>query len=120
MEQISYAWNYADNNDIIFFYFRVTNISGGPLSKVYVAPVSDWDMGDDAGIAANDRTMFDYQRNLAIQFQTEPETGWPQTGAVGFRYFESPINNTGATVHVVDNQFYPRYPAGQRAGHDRL
>ncbi|MDQ7798441.1 MAG: hypothetical protein RDU76_05810 [Candidatus Edwardsbacteria bacterium] len=105
VEQISYAWNYADNNDIIFFYFRVANISGGALSQVYVAPVSDCDIGDESGTSANDRTIFDYQRNLAIQFQTDPESGWPETGVVGFRYFESPFNNTGATVHVVDNEF---------------
>jgi hypothetical protein len=105
VEQISYAWNYADNNDIIFFYFRVANISGGVLSNVYMAPVADCDIGNEAAPADNDRTMFDYMRNLAIQFQSDPESGWPETGVVGFRYFESPINNTGATVTVVDNQF---------------
>ncbi len=104
IEQFSYAWNYADNNDIIFFYFKVTNISGTDWTKVYVGPGTDCDIGDEGG-EANDRCAFDFYRNLAIQYQEEVEGGWPETGCVGFRYFESPINNTGATVHIVDNQF---------------
>ncbi|MDQ7797602.1 MAG: T9SS type A sorting domain-containing protein [Candidatus Edwardsbacteria bacterium] len=105
VEQFSYAWNYADNNDIVFFYFKIKNLSDQILDKAYTGPYADCDIGDESGTSGNDRTIFDYQRNLAIQFQSEPESGWPETGMVGFRYFESPINNTGATVHVVDNQF---------------
>ncbi|OGF12998.1 MAG: hypothetical protein A2024_01880 [Candidatus Edwardsbacteria bacterium GWF2_54_11] len=105
IEQFTYAWNYADNNDIVFFYFRVHNISGKTLNKVYIGPANDCDIGDESGTNANDRTIFDYTRNLAIQFQKEPEPGWDKVGVVGFRYFESPANNTGDTVRVVDNQF---------------
>ncbi len=118
VEQFSYAWNYADNNDVVFFYFRVKNISNKVLNKVYLGPTVDCDIGDEGGVS-NDRTIFDYQRNLAIQFQTEPESGWPETGVVGFRYFESPINNTGDIVHVIDNQYShdiaPNQPLGLTA-----
>jgi len=105
VEQFSYAWNYADNNDIVFFYFKVKNISDKILNKVYLGPATDCDIGNEGGGIANDRTAFDYTRNLAMQYQTVNEVGWDKTGVVGFRYFESPINNTGDTVHVVDNQF---------------
>ena len=101
--QHSYAWNYADNNDIVFFYFKVHNISGRPLKNVYIGPGNDCDIGDET--EGNDRTAFDYTRNLAMQFQSDPEPGWDKTGVVGIRYFESPINNTGATVTVTDNYF---------------
>jgi len=105
VEQFSYAWNYADNNDIVFFYFKVKNISAKTLNKVYLGPATDCDIGNEAQGSSNDRTAFDYTRNLAIQFQTVNEVGWDKTGVVGFRYFESPVNNTGDTVHVIDNQF---------------
>lgn len=107
VEQFSYAWNYADNNDIVFFYFKVKNKSGIILDSVYVGPAVDADIGNESSgpTTPNDRTGFDYTRNLAMQFQTVNEPGWDKVGVVGFRYFESPINNTGNTVNVIDNQF---------------
>jgi hypothetical protein len=116
VEQFSYAWDYADNRDIVFFYFRVKNISGKTMKNVCLGPCADCDIGLEAGPGANDRTTFDYTRNLAIQFQTAPEPGWDKTGVVGFRYFESPLNNTGDTVRVLDNQFPHVIPPGQPLG----
>lgn len=119
IEQFSYAWNYADNNDIVFFYFKVYNISGKTLNQVYIGPANDCDIGNEAAPGANDRTAFDYNRNLAMQFQNEPEAGWDKVGVVGFRYFESPINNTPDTIRIIDNQFghyiYPGQPLGMTA-----
>jgi len=119
VEQFSYAWNYADNNDIVFFYFKVKNIGPKTLDRVYLGPAVDCDIGDESAPGANDRTAFDYTRNLAMQFQIEPEAGWDVVGVVGFRYFESPLNNTGNTVLVQDNQFphsiAPNQPLGLTA-----
>ncbi|MBU2462560.1 MAG: hypothetical protein KJ844_00535, partial [Candidatus Edwardsbacteria bacterium] len=116
VEQFSYAWNYADNKDIVFFYFKVKNISDKTLNKVYLGPAADCDIGDEANPNANDRTAFDYTRNLAMQYQTTNEPGWDKTGVVGFRYFESPINNTGNTVNILDNQFPHSIPPGAQLG----
>ncbi|MRR08747.1 T9SS type A sorting domain-containing protein [bacterium] len=121
VRQWSYAWNYADNNDIVFFYTRAFNASGGSLQGVYIGPCFDADIGDESGAAGNDRTDIDIYRNLAIQFQTDPETGWPRVGQFGCRYFESPINNTGDTVFVVDldpdhcRAVPPGFPLGMTA-----
>jgi hypothetical protein len=116
VEQFSYAWNYADNNDIVFFYFKVKNISSQTLNSVYLGPASDCDIGNESQGNANDRTAFDYTRNLAMQFQSVAEIGWDMTGVVGFRYFESPRNNTGDTVKVVDNQFGHNIAPGEPLG----
>ncbi|MBU2462843.1 MAG: hypothetical protein KJ844_01990, partial [Candidatus Edwardsbacteria bacterium] len=116
VEQFSYAWNYADNNDLVFFYFKVHNKSGKTLNQVYVGPANDCDIGDEAAPNANDRTAFDYTRNLAIQYQTVNEGGWDKTGVVGFRYFESPINNSSDTIKVVDNQFPHSIAPGEPLG----
>ncbi len=112
--QTSYAWNYGDLNDIIFFKFNVKNISGGTLNNVYIGVCADCDVGDES--VANDRTTFDYTRNLAIQFQTEPEPSWPKTGVVGFRFLESPVNNTGDSIHIIDNQFPHTVAPGDSLG----
>ncbi len=114
--QTSYAWNTPALKDVVFFHFAVKNISGGALHNVYLGPAADCDIGNEGGGSANDRTVFDYQRNLAIQFQTEPESGWDSTGMVGFRYLKSPVNNTGDTVHVVDNQFSHSIAPGDSLG----
>lgn len=102
VKQWSYAWNYADNNDIVFFYFRVFNKSGADLNSCYVGPCFDADIGNEAGSSANDRTGFWPDKNMAFQYQTEGEGGWPKVGYFGCRYFESPINNTGNVVTVTD------------------
>ncbi|MEW6684896.1 MAG: hypothetical protein AB1393_01640 [Candidatus Edwardsbacteria bacterium] len=102
VHQTSYAWNYADNSDIIFFVFEVKNVSGAPLRDVYLGVCLDCDIGNEAGTAANDMLTFDVDRNLAMQYQNINEGGWDKTGVVGFRFFESPVNNTGKTVRVID------------------
>ena len=116
VEQITYAWNYADNNDIVFFFFNVKNKNDYALANCRIAIFVDGDIGNEAGTSANDRTAFDCQRNLAMQFQNEPEPGWPRTGCIGFRFFESPNNNTGDTVRVVDNQYSRHILPGEPLG----
>jgi hypothetical protein len=116
VRQSSYAWNTGSNNDVVYFRFTVINASGDSLRNVYAGPCFDADIGDESGSLANDRTDFDYTRNLAIQYQTDPEPGWPSVGQFGCRYFESPLNNTGDTVHVVDNQFSHNIAPGAPLG----
>ncbi len=114
--QTSYAWDTPALKDIVFFHFAVKNISGGVLNNVYIGPGADCDIGNETGSSANDRTTFDCQRNLVIQFQTESESGWDSTGMVGFRYLKSPANNTGDTVTVIDNQFSRNIAPGDNLG----
>ncbi|HTY08828.1 MAG TPA: T9SS type A sorting domain-containing protein [Candidatus Edwardsbacteria bacterium] len=105
VDQFSYSWNFAQLSDIVFFRYTIKNLTDKTLNNVYLGPCFDADIGDESGTSANDRTDFDYTRNLAIQYQTDPEPGWPRVGYFGCRFFESPRNNTGDTVHVIDNQF---------------
>ncbi|HBE73899.1 MAG TPA: hypothetical protein DDW31_07445 [candidate division Zixibacteria bacterium] len=116
VEQVTYAWNYADNNDIVFFFFNVKNKNDYTLTNCRIAPCVDADIGNEAGTSANDRTAFDYHRNLAMQFQSENEPGWPRTGVVGFRFFQGPVNNTGAAVNIVDDQYPHSIAPGQPLG----
>ncbi len=115
-EQTSCAWNYADNNDVVFFLFRAKNKNIYPLDSCYLGPAIDCDIGNEAGSSANDRTGFDCQRNLAFQFQSTPEPGWPKTGAVGFRFLEGPVNNNGYDVNIVDDQYPHTIPQGAMLG----
>ncbi len=116
VEQVSYAWNYADNNDVVFFLFLAKNKNPYWLDSCYIAPAVDCDIGNESGSSANDRTAFDYARNLAMQFQATPEAGWPKTGVVGFRFLEGPLNNNGYDVQVVDDQYPHTIPQGAMLG----
>ncbi|HTY08631.1 MAG TPA: FlgD immunoglobulin-like domain containing protein [Candidatus Edwardsbacteria bacterium] len=116
VKQHSYTWNYAFYNDILFFTFELFNVTADSLRGVYVGPCFDADIGDESGTLANDRTDFDYTRNLGIQYQTDPEPGWPRVGQLGCRMLATPLNNTGATVHVVDNQYPHDIAPGQQLG----
>ncbi|MRR08746.1 hypothetical protein EG831_01365, partial [bacterium] len=102
IRQNSYAWNDGFNNDIVYYRFTMINTTSGSLQNVYIGPAFDADIGDESGSSANDRTAFDIARNLAIQYQTDPETGWPTVGRLGVKYLQTPVNNTGDTIHVVD------------------
>lgn len=114
VRQSSYVWNAGFNADVVYFTFTVINATADLLRNVYVGPQINGDIGNEGGSSANDRTDFDAARDLAIQYQTVQESGWPVTGQFGCMYLHSPDNNTGDTVHVVDNQF-PRdiAPGGQ-------
>jgi len=116
VDQFSYAWNVAQLGDMVFFRYTIKNLTDKTLNNVYLGPCFDADIGDESGTVANDRTDFDYTRNLAIQYQTTPEPGWPRVGYFGCRFFESPRNNTGNTVHVVDNQFPHDIPPDSMLG----
>ena len=119
IRQRSFAWNSGSNSDIVYFKFTVINGSAGTLHQVYGGPCFDADIGNESQTYANDRTDFDYTRNLAIQFQNEAEPGWPSVGYFGCRFLASAVNNTGAVVHVTDNQFphdiQPGEPLGMTA-----
>lgn len=104
IKQHGYVWNAANYNDIVYFTFNAINVSGDSLKNIYFGPCFDADIGYEGG-GGNDRTSFDYTRNLAIQFQTVAEPGWPMVGYFGCMFLEGPTNNTGDTVHVIDNQF---------------
>ncbi len=114
--QQSFAWNYGGAGDLVIFYFSLINPNPDTLRRIYAGPCVDADIGNEAGSAANDLTSFDYTRNLAFQYQTTPEPGWPVTGVVGCRFFESPVNNYYDTVWVVDNQYPHGIAPGQQLG----
>jgi hypothetical protein len=114
--QQSYAWNFGTANDVVYFRFTVFNPTADTLRQMYVGPGFDADIGVESAPNANDRTSFDYTRNLAIQFQTTPEPGWPVTGVFGCRYFQSPVNSYLDTVWVVDNQFTHGIAPGEPLG----
>jgi hypothetical protein len=116
VRQSSFAWNDDSGNDAVVFKFTLINPNPGALSGVYAGACFDADIGDESGANANDRTDFDYTRNLAIQFQNEPEPGWPSTGYFGCRFLASALNNTGGTVNVVDNQFPHSIAPGEPLG----
>ncbi|MGD8979843.1 MAG: hypothetical protein PVH23_07215, partial [candidate division WOR-3 bacterium] len=102
--QSVYAWNLSTARDVIFLRFEVKNVTNSVLSECYVGICTDNDIGNEAGIAANDRIsgivgqwyVIDgdstYIDDLGYQWQEVEEPGTPPwfPGAIGFDYLQSP------------------------------
>lgn len=123
VKRISYQWPYPGYSDIIFFLFYVTNLTnqrpvpGGArtFTDCIIGNCMDNDIGNESGTAANDvftlnLTYYHFTnpktgqpdsviRNLAMQYQTQQESGW---GAppywMGARFFESPRATKPVTI----------------------
>ncbi len=105
VEQLSYAWDTGINNDIVYYRFKVKNKNDYQLDSCFIGVGFDSDIGNESGASGNDRTTFDWIRNLAVQFQNVTEPGWPVTGVVGVRLLETPENNMGYAVNITDDQY---------------
>jgi len=109
--QTVYAWNLSTTADIIFLKFDCKNVSGDILTNCHFGVITDNDIGNEAGTAANDICdaiveqiyVFDNTYpfgpdtilvdNLGFQWQEEPEGAWPIfPGAIGFDYLQSPYD----------------------------
>jgi hypothetical protein len=103
--QTVYAWNLTTTADIIFLKFDCKNVSGQTLNDCYFGVITDNDIGNEAGPAANDRCSAILNReylfpgdtvpivvdNLGYQWQEVPEGSWPIfPGTIGFDYLQSP------------------------------
>ncbi len=120
----TFMWPYAGYKDIVFFLFWVKNVTGTrmgnprTLTDMYVGNCTDCDIGAESAATGNDIDTLENSsywkhppgradsvlqtRNLAMQYQILQEAGWSIAPPyyLGFRFFQSPINNTGNTIHV--------------------
>ena len=116
VEQLSYSWNSGPNIDVVYYRFKVKNRNDYQLDSCYIGVGVDCDIGNEAGNAANDRSNYDWQRNLGFQFQSTSEPGWPITGTVGVRLLETPVNNMGYPVDIVDDNYPHTVPQNEPLG----
>ena len=129
VKRITYAWPYPQYDNIVYFLFWVKNVTAKlgtakTLNEVILGNCMDCDIGNESGTAANDYTYLNNSkyrrglgdsitRNLAVQYQLAQETGWSigPPYFVGFRFFQSPKNNTGRTLNIRSQPGigYPEY-----------
>ncbi len=104
--QTVYAWDYWFVEDMIFFTYDVRNVSGHTLNDCYFGVCTDCDIGNEAGISANDRCSGILERqyvigndtiivdDVAYQWQEQEEPGsppwWP--GTIGFDLLQTPFD----------------------------
>ena len=80
----TYAWPSSWYDDVVFVEYVIRNDTTYSLSNVYTGMGMDFDIGNEAGTAANDITGFDLSRKLGFGYQDEPEPwGWP--GKLGLK-----------------------------------
>jgi len=118
--QQTYSWVGPLKEDIVFFVYTIINTGTDTLKNVYIGTVADCDVGNEAGQNANDLVGFDADRNLAYQYQKDPEPGWEHfPGYVGFKYLESPIATDTVYKLLPDYEtvdtVYPGEPIGMTA-----
>jgi hypothetical protein len=126
VDQWTYQFDVPGLKDITFLVFKIKNISGDTLRKVYIGAIYDDDIGNESGTNANDLVGFvrsyDFgggpiTLNLAYQYQLVPEGGWIGVdgaglpGVIGSVFLESPLATE--TVVIIDT-------IGTRVGPDTV
>lgn len=109
--------------DIVFLIFRIWNYSGDTLKNVYLGPMYDFDIGNEAGMSANDLVRFVKKFNfgeglipldLGYQYQLVPEYGWVgvdgngKPGVIGSVLLSTPLaTDTFILIDTIGDHFGP-------------
>ncbi len=91
--QTTYQWTVPQLQDIIYFLFEVKNTGTDTLYNVYLAPMTDCDIGNESGGLSNDVCYYDTTTDMAYQYQTSStESDWSRApGCVGYVFLQGPI-----------------------------
>jgi hypothetical protein len=79
------AWPSSWFADVVFVEYVLKNDTTYSLNNVYAGIGMDFDIGNEAGTAANDVTGFDLSRKLAFGYQHDNEPTWDWTGKFGLK-----------------------------------
>jgi len=103
----TYAFTGYLKDDILFFVINIIlDTSKDTLHGAFVGICADCDIGNEALAAANDLCGFDIERNMAFQWQNDPESGWAHfPGRIGFKFLQGPVSNGIDTVHYFINPY---------------
>ncbi len=92
--QTTYQWDLPLLEDLIYFVWEIKNTQNDTLYDVYLAPTTDFDIGNEANAAANDVCFYDTNTTMAYQYQTSDyatTSGWTRpAGCVGLCLLETP------------------------------
>lgn len=74
--QQTYSFRGEFYNDIIFFIYNIVlDNESDTVHDAFIGVCADNDIGNESGTAANDLVGFDKDRNMAFQWQNDPESG---------------------------------------------
>jgi hypothetical protein len=105
--QQTYAFTGYLKDDILFFVVNIIlDTSKDTLHSAFISICADCDIGYESGVYANDLVGFDIERNMAFQWQNDPESGWTHfPGHIGFKFLQGTVSNGIDTVHYFINQY---------------
>ncbi|RKX69922.1 hypothetical protein DRP43_03910, partial [candidate division TA06 bacterium] len=105
--QQTYCWTGTLKEDIIFFVFNVIlDPEADTVHGTFLGVCTDNDIGNESGTNANDLVGFDVARNMAFQWQNDPETGWTHfPGTVAFKFLQGPTSNGVDTIHIYQDPY---------------
>jgi hypothetical protein len=81
----TYVWPSSWYDDVVFIEYVIRNDTTYSLNNVYIGIGMDFDIGNEAGTAADDITGFDLSRKLGFGYQQYNEPGWDWTGKFGLK-----------------------------------
>ena len=79
------TWPSSWFDDVVFVEYVIRNDTTYSLYSIYASIGMDFDIGNEAGTAANDMTGFDLSRKLGFGYQEYNEPTWDWTGKFGLR-----------------------------------
>jgi hypothetical protein len=105
--QQTYAFaGYLKDNILFFVVNIILDTSKDTLHNAFISICTDCDIGNEAGAYANDLVGFDIVKNMAFQWQNDPESGWAHfPGHIGFKFLQGPVSNGIDTVHYFINPY---------------
>ncbi len=105
--QQTYAYLGPGIEDILFFVFNVVlDSSADTVHDAFLGVCADNDIGNESGASANDLVGFDRARNMAFQWQNDPESGWAHfPGTIAYKFLQGPPSNGVDTVHTYKDPY---------------
>ncbi|UCF71437.1 MAG: T9SS type A sorting domain-containing protein [candidate division WOR-3 bacterium] len=79
------SWPSSWYDDVIFVEYVIRNDTTYSLNNVYAGMGMDFDIGNEAGVSANDLTGLDLTRKLGFGYQQYNEPTWDWTGKFGLK-----------------------------------
>jgi len=79
------AWPSSWCDDVVFVEYLIKNDTTYSLNNIYASIGMDFDIGNEAGTAANDMTGLDLSRKLGFGYQQYNEPTWDWTGKFGLK-----------------------------------
>jgi hypothetical protein len=116
--QKTIVWPKAWAGDVVFIKYIVRNDTTFTINDFYAGFCIDFDIGNEAGTAANDRCGADLDRKMFYGWQESAEPGWDTRGMLGMKLLSSQPLSSFKQFTLASEPHYDRERYLSLAGYD--